>query len=84
MAYDAQLNRYYWIIEGGQSNVFEYNPISNSSMEIDTNGRLDNPASLKLDYIARRLFWVEDGITVSIVTVIILVKFCHVKRGSLN
>ena len=56
VAYDSYTGDYYWSVEGGQGKIY----ISNSTRSFFRR----NPFSLKLDWVARRLFWVEDGPTV--------------------
>ena len=62
IAYDAYTGRYYWVIEGSQSSIYCHSPPSNTTV---IHQFRDNPVSLKLDWVARRLLWVEDGETVS-------------------
>lgn len=63
VAYDIRNDLYFWIIEGGQGPLYRYNT---ADQEFSTLRRgLDRPVSLAADWVARRLFWVQDGINVS-------------------
>ena len=62
IAYDFGTNLYFWIIEGGQGPLYRYNTSTGESSVLQ--GSLDRPVSLAADWVARRLFWVQDGDTV--------------------
>ena len=64
VTYDTYSDEYYWAIQGGQGSIYTSNStlLSNARRLIDFR---DNPFQLKFDWVARRLFWVEDGDTVS-------------------
>jgi len=51
------------VIRGGQSSVYSHSPSTGTTSPIHQ--CRDDPRSLKLDWVARRLFWVEDGEMVS-------------------
>ena len=60
VAYDSYSDIFFWTIDGSLGKVIG----SQSTMESDAQDlydRLTNPFSLKLDWVTRRLFWVQDG-----------------------
>lgn len=60
VAYDSYSDVFFWTIDGSLGKVIA----SQSTMESDAQDlyvRLTNPFSLKLDWVTRRLFWVQDG-----------------------
>ena len=64
VAYDSYTGQFYWSIEGGQGKIYASNSARNEGAEVLFSSFRRNPFSLKLDWVARRLFWVEDGATV--------------------
>ncbi len=62
IVYDSHNDLHYWVIFGSQSNVYRYD--GNEIKAVYQN--LDNPLSLSLDWVASRLFWVENGDTVCV------------------
>ena len=64
VAYEIRSDLYFWIIEGGQGPLYVYN-IRNETVDIQQ-PQLDRPLSLATDWVSRKLFWVQDGDTVSI------------------
>ena len=63
IAYDFRNDLYFWIIEGGQGPLYLYNKTSKDTLLLQES--LDRPVSLAADWVAKRLFWVQDGNTVS-------------------
>ena len=67
VAYDSYTAEFYWSVEGGQGRVY----MSSNNSSQNENGQVlfsefrRNPFSLKFDWVGRRLYWVEDGDTVS-------------------
>ena len=58
VAHDSYTGDYYWVIAGGQANIF----VSDSrGMESILYNVRDEPFALEFDWVSRRLFWVEDG-----------------------
>ena len=66
VAYDSYTGQVYWSVEGGQGKLY----MSGSTLSEDGHVLFSdfrrNPFSLEFDWVARRLFWVEDGVTVSV------------------
>ena len=62
--YNFHTDIYYWVISGGQSSVYMHDNTTGETVAVYER-ELDNPFSLKLDWVARRLFWIETGDTVS-------------------
>jgi hypothetical protein len=63
VAYDIRSSLYFWIIEGGQGPLYRYNTSEDTFSNLVPS--LDTPISLASDWVGRRLFWVQDGISVS-------------------
>ena len=68
VAYDYRSSLYFWIIQGGQGPFYRYSALDNSLSELVE--RLDTPVSIAADWVGRRLFWAQDGINVSLSTII--------------
>ena len=68
VAYDFRSSLYFWIIQGGQGPLYRYSALNNSSSELVE--RLDTPVSIAADWVGRRIFWVQDGMNVSLCTII--------------
>lgn len=66
VAHDVRNSFYFWVIDGGQSPLYRYNNDTEElSQLLQGLDRLDRPVSLAADWIGRRLFWVQDGVSVS-------------------
>ena len=64
VAHDSYISDYYWSVQGGQGRIYVSNSSRNNSGQVLFPSFRRNPFSLKLDWVAKRLFWVEDGPTV--------------------
>ena len=74
VAYDIRSDLYFWIIEGGQSPLYRYRTTDQDFSRLQR--ALDTPVSLAADWVARRLFWVQDGNSVSYKNVIVYEYTC--------
>ena len=66
VAYDSYTGHIYWSIEGGQGKLYMNNSTRSEEGQVLFSNFTRNPFSLEFDWVARRLFWVEDGVTVSV------------------
>ena len=60
VTYDSYDEVFYWAIAGGQSNLFTASSPTEPASVLYSS--LRNPSALKLDWVSRRLFWVETGV----------------------
>ena len=63
VTYDFRNDLYFWIIEGGQGPLYRFQTITQNLSRVQR--ALDRPVSLAADWVGRRLFWVQEGISVS-------------------
>ena len=65
IAHDYNTDAYYWAIVGGQANIYEVIGAVAGSTPSPRYTRRDQPFALDVDWVSKRLFWIEDGEGVS-------------------